>query len=168
MPDGCDNCPAIANIGQENADGDSSGDVCDTCTDTDGDGFGDPGFPANTCAEDTCQDFDDNLDADGDTVPDGCDVCPGFDDTQDGDLDGVPDGCDLCLGDDATGDVDGDGLCASVDCDDMDSDVGLPDRCGVCGGDGTSCLIFEDGFESGDTSGWSTTVNWPGSHRSAL
>ena len=27
--------------------------VCDLCTDTDGDGYGNPGFP-NTCAEDNC------------------------------------------------------------------------------------------------------------------
>jgi hypothetical protein len=35
-------------------DGDGTPDCTDTCTDTDGDGYGDPGFPANTCPLDNC------------------------------------------------------------------------------------------------------------------
>ena len=42
------------NPGQEDADGDGKGDVCDDCTDWDADGFGDPGFALNICALDTC------------------------------------------------------------------------------------------------------------------
>ena len=40
----------------ESPDTDANGiaDMCDLCTDTDGDGFGDPGFAANTCTEDGC------------------------------------------------------------------------------------------------------------------
>ena len=55
--------------------------------------------------------YDDNVDSDGDGIPDGCDpidnndddndgvnnsedVCPGFDDNSDSDGDGIPDGCD--------------------------------------------------------------------------
>ena len=50
----CDNCPNDSNPDQSDADGDGEGDACDACTDTDGDGFGDAGYPANTCDEDNC------------------------------------------------------------------------------------------------------------------
>ena len=50
----CDNCPDVSNTHQTDADGDDVGDACDSCTDTDDDGYGNPGFPANTCAEDNC------------------------------------------------------------------------------------------------------------------
>jgi PKD repeat protein len=52
--DACDNCPENINPDQADSDGDTLGDMCDSCTDTDGDGHGDPGYPANTCAEDNC------------------------------------------------------------------------------------------------------------------
>jgi hypothetical protein len=48
--DGADNCPTVPNANQADADADNQGDACDLCTDTDGDGFGNPGFPNNTCA----------------------------------------------------------------------------------------------------------------------
>ena len=51
-----DNCPITANGDQLDADLDAIGNVCDSCTDTDADGFGNPGFPANTCATDLCPD----------------------------------------------------------------------------------------------------------------
>ena len=51
--DVCDNCPEVINPLQVDADGDGSGDGCDTCTDTDGDGYGDPGYDG-TCDEDNC------------------------------------------------------------------------------------------------------------------
>jgi hypothetical protein len=141
--------------------GDSDGDgVCndidlcpgsDDSADADGDGV------PNGC--DLCPGSDDSADADGDGVPNGCDLCPGSDDSADADGDGVPNGCDLCLGDDATGDSDSDAVCADIDCDDADPSSAFLDACGVCGGDNSSCSrIFEDGFESGDTSSWSLTV----------
>jgi hypothetical protein len=138
--DVCDNCPTVPNYSQADSDGDGTGnacdkcpgfddkidgdhdgipDGCDVCFDSDGDGFGDPGHPSNTCALDNCpaianpaqadadsdgngdacdicQGSDDFTDTDGDDVPDGCDACEGFDDSVDGDHDGVPNGCDNC------------------------------------------------------------------------
>ncbi len=52
--DACDNCPLDPNPDQGDADADGAGDLCDPCTDTDGDGFGDPGFPASACPADGC------------------------------------------------------------------------------------------------------------------
>ncbi|MBD3381698.1 MAG: hypothetical protein GF404_05810 [candidate division Zixibacteria bacterium] len=75
--DACDNCPAVANGGQEDADGDGEGDECDSCTDTDGDGYGNPGYPANTCALDNCPETANpsQTDTDGDGAGDVCDLC---------------------------------------------------------------------------------------------
>ncbi|MEM1180464.1 MAG: hypothetical protein AAGM22_19120 [Acidobacteriota bacterium] len=163
--DSCDACPGSDD--RLDADGDATADGCDTCTDTDADGFGDPGFDANTCPTDNCPDLpnadqadadDDGVgdacdtcfgddasgDSDGDSVCDNADACEGSDDALDADLDGVPDGCDLCLGDDASGDGDSDGFCADRDCDDSDPE--------------NACLIFQDDFESGDLSAWSGIV----------
>ncbi|MFH2034977.1 MAG: dockerin type I domain-containing protein [Candidatus Zixiibacteriota bacterium] len=72
--DPCDNCPSISNLNQEDADHDMIGDICDECTDTDGDGYGDPGYAVNTCPEDNCPDVynPDQTDTDGDGVGDAC------------------------------------------------------------------------------------------------
>jgi PKD repeat protein len=70
-----DNCPYVWNPLQEDYDNDDIGDVCDDCTDTDGDGYGNPGFPVNTCPDDNCPD-DYNPgqeDYDGDGIGDVCD-----------------------------------------------------------------------------------------------
>ncbi len=88
--DDCDNCPSMANTNQMNADNDAFGDVCDSCTDTDGDGRGNPGFPANTCPSDNCPYI----------------ANPGQEDT---DSDGIGDLCDVC------GDADGNGVISIAD-----------------------------------------------------
>jgi len=76
--DGLDNCPTVFNPDQLDADADDIGDACDSCTDTDGDGFGNPGYAANTCDEDNCPDIPnpDQTDTDGDGAGDLCDICP--------------------------------------------------------------------------------------------
>lgn len=102
-----DNCPLAYNPGQEDTDYDSFGDSCDLCqgyndnqdadadgipddcddcTDIDGDGFGDPGYTANTCALDNCPEA----------------YNPG---QEDFDLDGAGDLC-CCVAN--TGNIDGD------------------------------------------------------------
>ena len=93
--DNTDNCGGIYNPSQANADGDSAGDACDVCTDTDNDGLGNRGFPGNTCQFDNCPDVANPLqtDADGDGLGDSCDACPA----------------------DAANDVDGDGACSNHD-----------------------------------------------------
>ena len=126
------------------ADGvDSDCDGEELCyVDGDGDGYGEaatsgspqldclaPGFADNP--DDICPKGDDDLDGDGDTVPDACDQCPG-DDSADDDGDGVCDGNDLCEGDDSTTDSDGDGWCDDVDLCEGDDLSGDSDGDGTC------------------------------------
>jgi photosystem II stability/assembly factor-like uncharacterized protein len=96
-----DNCPFVTNQDQADADGDGIGDACDACTDTDGDYYGDPGYPGTGGAEcplDNCPDIPNPFDPDddGDGFGNACDKCPGFDDNVDTDGDEVANGCDNC------------------------------------------------------------------------
>lgn len=174
MRDLCDNCVGIANANQEDADGDGEGDFCDFCTDLDGDGFGDPNFPANVCLDDNCpsQVNPDQLDRDGDGIGDVCDSdndndgigneqdnCPNTanPDQSDLDYDNLGDACDLCF------DTDNDGYgdpgipedkCLDDNCpsipnpDQLDTDSdGLGN---VCDDDDDNDGIFDDGDGSGE------------------
>ncbi len=75
VPDSVDNCPLIANAAQYDQDFDWIGTACDDCTDSDGDGFGNPGLGNSTCPDDNCPSAynPDQEDFDGDGVGDSCD-----------------------------------------------------------------------------------------------
>ncbi len=129
-PDGdgvglCDTCPTVFNPGTQADDFDSDGtpDACDPCTDTDGDGFGNRGFPG-TCSTtpDLCPNTaGPNVDSDGDGVADECDNCDAVVNPSqtDSDSDGIGNACDICASGPDTPDTDGDLI---------------PDACDPCSG----------------------------------
>jgi N-acetylneuraminic acid mutarotase len=137
----CDNCAAVSNPSQTDSDADAVGDACDLCTDTDGDGFGNPGYPSSTCVPDNCPSISNSgqTDSDTDGTGDACDLCtdtdgdglgnPGYPSSTcapdncpsisnsgqtDSDTDGKGDACDACPND-AANDADGDVVCGDVD-----------------------------------------------------
>ena len=115
IPNAADDCPAVADPDQRDADRDGVGDACQEGGPPDGDGDGVPDGtdncptvpnPAQTDADgdgrgDAC-DTGGEPDADGDGVPDAVDGCPAVADPAqtDADGDGAGDACDPCPLDD--------------------------------------------------------------------
>jgi len=110
IDDNIDNCPSVPNPGQEDADGDEIGDVCD---DSDGDGWMD--------IDDNCPvtSNTDQADIDGDGVGDVCD---------DSDGDTIMDSLDNCriLANTDQADIDGDAIGDFCDDSDVSSIDGSP------------------------------------------
>ncbi len=141
---GADNCPAVANADQADADGDGVGKACQACLDEDGeeteceegqdaeDNDGDGLLDANDNCPVTAN--EDQADNDDDDVGNPCDNCPVLPngDQADADEDGRGDACDNCAGvpnaDQADTDGDGRGDACDLDLDD-DALTNADDNC---------------------------------------
>jgi len=121
-------------------DGDGVTDDVDTCTDSDGDGFGDPEIPASVCPLDDCPADPDPLqgDADGDGRGDVCDPCA-LDPLDDADRDGVCADRDTCPDLADPGQPDGDTDGRGDLCDNCPVDANALQEDGNADGSGDAC-----------------------------
>ncbi len=140
-------------------------EVCDPSApgflDEDGDGVCDP--------EDECPGFDDTVDINNNSIPDGCetcvligdddndgvcndeDQCPGFDDTIDTNNNGIPDGCESCPDDDNDGVCNDEDQCPGFD-DTIDvNNNGIPDGCDGCTDNDNDGICEEDDCDDNDS-----------------
>ncbi len=173
----CDNCPDVANSGQQDADRDGKGDVCDNCplvasadmTDSDRDGVGDVCDNCKAVPNPDQADADHDgkgdacdTDADNDGIDNATDNCPAVANPAqtDTDKDGKGDACDNCASKANPGQEDGDSDGVGDVCDncskvanrsqsDTDSDT-IGDVCDNCLGLPNPAQLDADNDGRGD------------------